>query len=176
MKNPRGAQNAGSSIGIKRCQAMSARIYGSQQQSEHLIGHVPDDHRHHDYDDDHFGCEVLSGKSKAGWLDGLAAMRISTESQFDDANKMRSPAIDCCRRDHRHALLMARKPARIRIWTRSGSHRIGSHPIGSGLANSDRATAKKPQLPLEPHSDSAATTPIIQLTTPVPLEPSKLAA
>jgi len=68
MKNPRGAQNAGSSIGIKRCQAMSARIYGSQQQSEHLIGHVPDDHRHHDYDDDHFGCEVLSGKSKAGWM------------------------------------------------------------------------------------------------------------
>jgi len=71
---------------------------------------------------------------------------------------------------------MARKPARIRIWTRSGSHRIGSHPIGSDLANSDRATAKKPQLPLEPHSDNAATTPIIQLTTPVPLEPSKLAA
>uniref|UniRef100_B3P893 GG12164 n=1 Tax=Drosophila erecta TaxID=7220 RepID=B3P893_DROER len=89
------------------------------------------------------------------WLD-VPAMRISTESQFDDANKMRSPAIDCCRHGHRHALLMARKPARIRICT--GLAGMAWHRIGADQAKTDRATAKKPQLHLKLHSDNAATT------------------
>lgn len=94
---------------------------------------------HHDYDDDHFGLGGSIGK-----VDGLhaPAMRISMESQFDDANKMRSPAIDCCRHGHRHALLMAREPARIRI---DGLEQSGAGQAGSGHLQETAAAFKATQ-------------------------------
>lgn len=123
----------------KQCQLV---FMAFGQQSEHLIGHVPDDHR-------------PGWPSRLWWwpfwlwgsigkVDGLhaPAMRISMESQFDDANKMRSPAIDCCRHGHRHALLMAREPARIRI---DGLEQSGAGQAGSGHLQETAAAFKATQ-------------------------------